>query len=166
MPAIWASIQRASWLALYQCFCLSVCSHLLSRSHHHHRRHLSSGPPPLRSWSLECWGLRSCRLNCQSLWTSLTCKDVRPLTGGWDTHTHRHTYKHTQRVERGDMPGKGESSRAHTRTHTPGNAFMHDTSMNYLWTCMCISHGQCGQDKDKQTTQTQQQGQKVSVTQG
>lgn len=76
--------------------CLPVCPHLLSRSRHRRRRRPSSGPPPPRSSSLGCWGLRSCHLNCQSLWTSLIGRGGRLSTGGWDTHTH------TQRVE-GDM---------------------------------------------------------------
>lgn len=67
---------------------LCLSPHLLSRSRRHRRRHLSSGPPILRSSGLWCWLLRSCRLNCQSLWTSLIGRGGQPLMGGWDTHTH------------------------------------------------------------------------------
>ena len=137
MGATWASRQRASWLASCQCFCLSVCPHLLSRSRHHRRRHLSSGPLTLRSLGLWCLPLRSCRLNCQSLWTSLIGTGGWLSMGGWDTHMHRRgTGRHAAR---------GGKSIAHT--HTPGYAFMHDTFMNYLCTCMCISHTQWDRTK-------------------
>lgn len=125
MCAIWASIQPASWLASYHRYSLSVSSHILSQSHHRLLR-LSSVPPPPRSWGLQCWDLRSCHLNCQSLWTSLTCKDVRLLMGDCDIHVQRGQGK----------AGQGKSNIA--QTHTPGDEFMHDTSMNYLWPCMCI----------------------------
>lgn len=155
MDAVWASLQQASCLTSHQCFCLSVCPHLLSQSRHHDHRRLSSGPPPLRSLSLWCWALRSCRLNCQALWTSLIGRGGRPSMGDWDTHMH------TQR-------GQGDRHRGGKRNiaHTPGYEFMHDTFMNYLCACMCISHTERGRDKDEQTTQTQRQGQRVSVTQG
>lgn len=153
VPSGHPSSELPGWL---QCFCLPLCTHILSRSRHRRRRRLSSGPPPPRSLSLWCWGLRSCRLNCQSLWTSLIGRGGWPSLGGWDTHTHR---GEREACTRG-------SNITHTHTHRGGYEFMHDTFMNYLRACMCISHTQWGQDKDEQTTQTQQQGQRVSVTQG
>lgn len=57
----------------------SICSHLFSLNRHllrHRRRRLSSGRL-IPSWDLSCWPLRSFRLNCQSLWTTVIG------TGGW-----------------------------------------------------------------------------------
>lgn len=103
-----ASLRRASWLAPLQLLLLN-----LSRHGHHH--HPSSGLLPRRSSSLWCWDLRSCRLNCQSLWRSLIRRGGRPSMGGCDKHAHR--YAHT-----------GKRGRRANTAHidTTGYAFMHD----------------------------------------
>ena len=58
---------------------------------------------------------------------------------GWLGHTHAQT------GGTGRHAARGGKSIAHT--HTPGYAFMHDTFMNYLCTCMCISHTQWDRTK-------------------
>lgn len=125
MGATRATIQRASWLPSHQCFCFPLSPNLLSQSRHRRRRHPSSAPHPLRSSGLGCWPLRSCRLNCQSLWTSLIGRGGRLLMGGWDTHTQR---------EQGHAQEGGKRNTSHK--HTPGYEFMHDACMNNLCTCM------------------------------
>lgn len=72
-----------------------ACLRLLSRSRRRRRRRLSLGPPPLRSWGPWCLPLRSCRLNCQSLWMSLTSRGGWLSMGGWDTHIHTNTHRDT-----------------------------------------------------------------------
>lgn len=62
----------------------------LLRTSRHHRLHLSCGSPLKKNLSLWCWDLRSCHLNCQSLWMCLICRGGLPSTGGWDTNTKSH----------------------------------------------------------------------------
>lgn len=140
MGATRANMQRASWLPSHQCFCFPVSPNLLSQSRHRRRRP-SSAPHPLRSSGLGCWPLRSCRLNCQSLWTSLIGRGGRPSTGGWDTHAHT---EGTGTCTRG-----GVSATRHT--DTPGYEFMHDTRMNNLCTCMQSHTMRTGQRRTDNT---------------
>lgn len=97
-----ASLRRTSWLAPRQRL-------LLNLSRHRHHRHPSSGLLPQRSSSLQCLGLRSCRLNCQSLWRSLISRGGRPSMGGCDKQAHRyaHTSKRGRREEHGTYRHKG-----------------------------------------------------------
>lgn len=60
------------------------------RTSRHHRLHLSCGSPLTKNLSLWCWDLRSCHLNCQSLWMCLIGRGGLPSTGGWDTNTKSH----------------------------------------------------------------------------
>lgn len=45
----------------------------------------SCGSPQRRSWSLWCWGLRSCRLNCLPPGKCWTCRGGQPWMGGCHT---------------------------------------------------------------------------------
>lgn len=108
---------------------VSVCPHLLSQSRHHHR-HLSSGCPPQKSLSLRCWDLRSCHLNCQSLWMCLICRGGQPSVGGWDMNTQKHA------------PGGGKSKIAQTHVII----WMHEWHVHKLFMYMHV-HESCTVEK-------------------
>lgn len=101
----------------------SVLPRLL-RTSRHHRLHLNSGSPLTKNLSLWCWDLRSCHLNCQSLWMCLICRGGLPSTGGWDTNTKSHaSTRSTSGTHRGHhinvcaVHEPLTSRRAHCQTH-------------------------------------------------